>query len=49
MHVSAGRVTPVLSKGVQTGGGWSRRTPEVLQMTAAPVHVPVGVVAVKDT
>lgn len=49
MHVSAGRETPVLLKGRQSGGGWLRRVRGALQMTASPVQVPPSVVAVNDT
>lgn len=49
MQVSAGRVTPVLLNGLQAGGGRRGRTPHELQMTAVPEHVPVGVLALKET
>lgn len=53
-HVSAGRVTPVLLKGAQSGGGGLRRglAPEpggTLQTTAVPEQVPAPLVALKDT
>lgn len=49
MQVSAGRETPVLLKGRQSGGGLLRRVLGALQMTASPAQVPPSVVAVNDT
>lgn len=49
MQVSAGRETPVLLKGRQSGGGLLRRALGALQMTASPAQVPPSVVAVNDT
>lgn len=50
MQVSAGRVTPVLLKGVHAGAGLLGRTPQALHMTAVPLHLlPSLAAATKDT
>lgn len=49
MHVSAGRTTPVLPKGVHAGTGLRRLTLGELHTNAVPLHVSPPDVAVNDT